>query len=93
MENPEQRSPEQKELAHWEALADQLEKIQETLSPGRPTNISTIITFLRRNEIQNAKAKYLNDGDKFYQYPEAKELLDKELGTFEQLMDELYPPK
>lgn len=68
-----------------EALAKSIESSEEGIFP-----INTIISYLRKGKIENAKAVCLYDGDKIDFYPEIIDLLRKEL--FDNGNDPETPP-
>ena len=64
----------------WNRLADEIEEINKSTNNGRGSvNAKHLINYLRSGLIEEAKAAYFNDGDKYYQFEELKELLDREL--------------
>jgi len=76
MENQESK----KEKNHIEILANRLEELQSTKNEGRGVScVQTLIVYLRRGDIDSAKAVYLNKGDKIRNYPDIKELIEIEL--------------
>lgn len=62
-------------------LAEKLNVLQSVENEGRGiTCIRAIITELNNGNIEGAKAIYNNEGDKIKNYPEIKQLLEKEFG-------------
>lgn len=62
-------------------LSEKLNGLQSVENDGRGvTCIRAIVTELNRGNIEGAKAIYINEGDKIENYPEIKQLLEKEFG-------------
>jgi hypothetical protein len=71
---------EPKEKSSIEVLADNLDKLQASKNDGRGIScVRTLVMYLRRGDIESAKAVCLNEGDKIRNYPDIKELLETEL--------------
>ena len=76
MDNPESK-PEKNPM---EMLADKLDALQAEKNDGRGVScVRTLIMYLRRGEIDTAKAVCLNESDKIRSYPDIQDVLEKEL--------------
>lgn len=76
IESPESK----KEKSPAEILADKLDELQSTKNEGRGVScVRTLIAYLRRGDIDSAKAVCFNEGDKIRNYPDIEEVLAKEL--------------
>jgi len=61
-------------------LADKLDALQAEKNDGRGVScVRTLIMYLRRGEIDTAKAVCLNESDKIRSYPDIQDVLEKEL--------------
>lgn len=73
MEKLEQTIP---TIDKYKDLADQLDKLQKNENEGRGVScVKTIILYLKRGEIDTAKAVCNNEGDKISNYEEIKQFL------------------
>ena len=76
MENQESKP----EINSMDILADKLDALQAKENNGLGVScVRTPILYLRRGEIEQAKAVCLNDGDKIRNYPEIEAMIEKEL--------------
>ena len=76
MKNPETKQ----EKNPMEVLADSLDVLQAEKNDRRGIScVRTLIVYLRRGDIDGAKAVYLNESDKIRNYPDIKEMLEQEL--------------
>ncbi|MDO8558206.1 MAG: hypothetical protein Q7S09_03395 [bacterium] len=75
------KSPESKpEKNPMEMLADRLDVLQAKKNEGRGVScIRTLIVYLRRGDIDSARAVCLNESDKIKSYQDIKEILEREL--------------
>ena len=63
------------------ALINQLDKLQSKKNEGLGVScVRDIVFYLKRNDIENAKAVWCNDGDKIHQYSDIKNFLIEHLG-------------
>lgn len=61
-------------------VADWLDKAQATANKGRGISVvQTIVFYLRRGEIESARAVSRNDSDKLWQYPEIRKYVHDNL--------------
>ena len=76
MENPES----QKEQNSFNELADKLDDLQKEKNGGRGVScVQTVVSYLRRSDLQSARAVCWNEADKIVNYPDIRKVLQKEL--------------
>ncbi len=65
---------------YYDALADKLDALQSIKNNGRGvSHIQTLIFYLRKGMINEAKAVALNESDKFTTIKDIKEIIKQEL--------------
>jgi len=80
-----------KEKNSFEELANQLDDLQKDKNGGRGVSCAqTIVFYLRRGDIQSAKAVCWNEADKIVNYPDIRKVLQKELFFEDDIKD--IPP-
>ena len=76
MENQESKQ----EKNPMEMLADKLDVLQAEKNDRRGVScVRTLIMYLRRGDIDSARAVCMNEGDKIRSYPDIKQILEEEL--------------
>ena len=69
-----------KEKNPWEKLANELDELQKVKNDGRGvSHIKTLIVYLRRGDVESAKALCFNESDKFYGLEDIQEIIIKKL--------------
>ncbi len=70
----------QKERIPFQELADKLDTLQQEKNNGRGVScLRTLVSYLRAGDTRSAKAVCWNEADKIVNYPDIREVIQKEL--------------
>jgi len=71
-------NPESREIEHYQALAEQLDKLQKTANNGQGIEyVRWIVSDLKQGNIGAAQVNYRNQSDKYGSFPEIVRFLEE----------------